>query len=192
MLISFNTFAAAPSPFKVASIEFNPQFHARDKNFQKMASLIADATKNGAKLILFPEMSTTGYLYHSRKEIAPYVDSIPGVTTTFFQRLAKKYNVYIVVGMPEKSKANIYYNSAFLVGPKGLIGSYRKNNLFTLESTWAARGEGIPVFHTPLGNIAIIICYDDYFYQSARLAALKGANIVTTHPPQSILPASAI
>jgi predicted amidohydrolase len=73
----------------------------------------------------------------------------------------------------------MYYNAAFLVGPDGLIGKYRKNNLFLLESAWAAPGNlGVPVFDTPLGKISIVICYDDYFYQSTRLASLRGANII--------------
>lgn len=82
--------------------------------------------------------------------------------------------------MPEVDPdTGLYYNAAFLVGPEGLVGKYRKNNLFLLESGWAAQGNlGVPVFDTPLGKISIIICYYDYFYQSARLAALKGANVL--------------
>jgi predicted amidohydrolase len=82
--------------------------------------------------------------------------------------------------MPEVDKnTGAYYNTAILVGPKGYIGKYRKTNLFTLESRWAGRGNlGIPVFKTALGKIAMIICYDDYFFESSRLPALKGADIL--------------
>ncbi|MTH95378.1 nitrilase-related carbon-nitrogen hydrolase [Roseibium sp. RKSG952] len=170
----------AQEVFKVAAVEFNPIFKQREQNFPAMEAAVKTASENGAKLILFPEMGTTGYVYGSRSEIAPFVDSIPGVTTAFFEKAAQQYGVYIVVGMPEvdPSTGN-YYNSAFLMGPDGLIGKYRKNNLFLLESEWAAQGNlGVPVFDTPLGKIGIIICYDDYYYQSARLASLKGANIL--------------
>ena len=79
-------------------------------------------------------MSTTGYVYGSRAEIAPFVDTIPGKTTGFFAKLAKDLDVYIVVGMPEvDADTGLYYNAAFLVGPQGLTGKYRKNNLFLLE-----------------------------------------------------------
>jgi predicted amidohydrolase len=171
---------AAADPFKVAAVEFNPVFKQREGNFPAMEAAVRRAAGNGAKLILFPEMSTTGYVYGSRAEIAPFVDTIPGKTTDFFEKLAEDLDVNIVVGMPEvDADTGLYYNAAFLAGPQGLIGKYRKNNLFLLESAWAAQGNlGSPVFDTPLGKIAIMICYDDYFYQSARLASLKGANIL--------------
>jgi len=178
--ISLPVFASEKAPFKVAAVEFNPLFKQREQNFPAMEALVKQAAEDQAKLILFPEMSTTGYLYGSRAEIAPFVDTIPGKTTAYFEELAKKYKVHIVVGMPEVDSATqMYYNAAFLVGPDGLIGKYRKNNLFLLESGWAGQGNlGIPVFDTELGKISIIICYDDYFYQSTRLASLKGANLL--------------
>ncbi|USG60367.1 hypothetical protein NBZ79_14440 [Sneathiella marina] len=176
----FPASASEKPSFKVAAIEFNPVFKQREQNFPAMEALVKQAAESEAKLILFPEMSTTGYLYGSRSEIAPFVDTIPGKTTSYFEELAKKYAVYIVAGMPEVDDATgMYYNAAFLVGPDGLVGKYRKNNLFLLESGWAAQGNlGIPVFDTELGKISIIICYDDYFYQSTRLASLKGANLL--------------
>jgi predicted amidohydrolase len=172
--------AQQAAPFKAAAVEFNPLFKQREQNFPAMEAAVKRAAEHGAKLILFPEMSTTGYLYGSRAEIAPFVDTIPGKTTAFFAGIAKKFGVYIVVGLPEvDNDTNMYYNAAFLVGPDGLIGKYRKNNLFLLESAWAAQGNlGVPVFDTPLGRISIVICYDDYFYQSTRLASLRGANII--------------
>jgi len=165
---------------KVAAVQFNPAFKEREANFPAMTAAVRQAAGNGAELILFPEMSTTGYLYGSRAEIAPFVDTIPGKTTDVFAALAKELGVHIVAGMPEvDADTGLYYNAAFLVGPEGFVGKYRKNNLFLLESGWAAQGNhGSPVFDTPLGRIAIMICYDDYFYQSARVASLKGANIL--------------
>jgi predicted amidohydrolase len=179
-LASVDVTAAVAKTFKVAAVEFNPVFKLREGNFPAMEAAVRRAAARGAKLVLFPEMSTTGYLYGSRVEIAPFVDTIPGKTTGFFAALARDLGVDIVVGMPEvDAGTGLYYNAAFLVGPQGLVGKYRKNNLFLLESAWAAQGNlGSPVFDTPLGKIAIMICCDDYFYQSARLASLKGANIL--------------
>lgn len=172
--------SAIADPYKVAAIEFNPAFKQREQNFPAMATAVRRAAAEGAKLILFPEMGTTGYLYGSRAEIAPFVDTIPGKTTGFLEPLANELDVHIVTGMPEvDADTGLYYNAAVLIGPDGLIGKYRKNNLFLLESGWAAQGNlGVPVFDTPLGKLSIIICYDDYYYQSARLAALKGANVL--------------
>lgn len=178
--ISLSSTSSAADRYKVAAVEFNPAFKQREQNFPAMEAAIRRAASKDAKLILFPEMSTTGYLYGSREEIAPFVDSIPGKTTEFFEPLARELGLHIVIGMPEVDPdTGLYYNAAFLVGPDGLVGKYRKNNLFLLEAGWAAQGNlGAPVFDTPLGKISIIICYDDYFYQSARLAALEGANVL--------------
>ncbi|TYC59001.1 nitrilase [Rhodobacterales bacterium] len=172
--------AGAQERFRAAAVEFNPVFKQREANFPAMEAAVKRTAGNGAKLILFPEMGTTGYLFGSRSEIAPFVDPIPGKTTAFFEKVAAENDVHIVVGMPEVDpETGVFYNSAFLAGPQGLIGKYRKNNLFLLESAWAAQGNlGVPVFDTPLGKIALMICYDDYFYQSARLAALRGAELL--------------
>jgi predicted amidohydrolase len=180
VLVGFPAFSQPATPFKVAAIEFNPAFKQREQNFPAIEAAVKEAADNQAKLVLFPEMGTTGYLYGSREEIAPFVDTIPGKTSQFLADVAKKYNVYIVAGMPEVDPVtDMYYNAAVFVGPDGLIGKYRKNNLFLLESAWAAQGDlGSPVFDTPLGRISIVICYDDYYYQSVRLAALKGADLI--------------
>ena len=180
VFVGVSSTGQAAETFKVAAVEFNPVFKKREANFPPMAAAARRAAAAGAKLILFPEMSTTGYLFGSRQEIAPFVDPIPGKTTMYFAELAKELVVHIVVGMPERDiDTNFYYNSAIIVGPEGYIGKYRKNNLFLLESRWAAQGNlGTPVFDTPLGKLALMICYDDYFYQSARVAALKGAEVL--------------
>lgn len=172
--------AFATEVFKVAAVEFNPVFKQREANFPAMEKAVARAAGQGAKLVLFPEMATTGYLFGSREEVAPFVDTVPGVTTQFFEKVARDHGVYIVVGMPEvDASTDLYYNSAIFVGPDEFIGHYRKNNLFLLESAWAAQGNlGNPVFETELGKISIIICYDDYFYQSVRVPALKGADLI--------------
>ncbi|MBO8162606.1 MAG: nitrilase [Brevibacillus sp.] len=168
-------------PFKVASVQFNPKLDERDGNIIALLKAVEEAADNGAKLIVTPEMATTGYHYHSREAIQPFVDTIPGCTTDQFAALCRKKNVYVVVGMPEvDAVTGLFYNSAALIGPTGWIGTYRKVHLWELEAHWAVPGDlGIPVFPTELGKIAINICMDSIFFESARLAALKGADILT-------------
>lgn len=167
-------------PFKVASIEFNPVLNERDKNVDKLLKLTEGAFKKGAKLVVAPEMSTTGYYYANRKSIRPFVDSIPGKTTDKFAKLAKKYDAYVVFGMPEvDKKTNLYYNAAALVGPKGYIGKYRKAQMWETETHWAAWGDlGVPVFDTKIGKIAINICMDSAYFETARIAGVEGADIL--------------
>ncbi|MEC1716944.1 nitrilase-related carbon-nitrogen hydrolase [Schinkia azotoformans] len=166
--------------FKVACIQFNPVLNEREKNIKALFAVIEEAAQQGAKLIITPEMATTGYYYKDRKAIASFVDLIPGHTTAFFESLAKSYKTFIVIGMPEQdSETGLYYNSAALIGPDGYIGKYRKIHLWESEAHWAAIGDlGVPVFETEIGNIAINICMDSVFFESARLAAVQGANIL--------------
>ncbi|WP_236860053.1 nitrilase-related carbon-nitrogen hydrolase [Candidatus Formimonas warabiya] len=166
--------------FKCAAVEFNPQLNERDENINDLYQVVETAAKNGAKLIVTPEMSTTGYYYKNRDAIKPFVDTIPGITTKKFETLAQKYNAYIVIGMAEVDQGTgIYYNSAALVGPKGYMGKYRKTHQWETEAHWAAWGDlGVPVFDTEIGKIAINICMDSAFFESSRIAALKGANIL--------------
>ncbi len=167
-------------PFQVASIQFNPILNEREKNVEELLKVAEKAFKNGAKLVVAPEMSTTGYYYADRESIKPFVDTIPGKTTEEFEKLTKKYNGYMVFGMPEvDEKTNMYYNSAALVGPDGYIGKYRKTQLWETEMHWAAWGDlGVPVFDTEIGKIAINICMDSAYFETARLAGIAGADIL--------------
>jgi predicted amidohydrolase len=179
------------SPYKVASIQYNPVLHEKDKNIEGLTTIIREAAENGAKLIVTPEMVTTGYHYSSRSTITPFVETIPGLTSTHFEQIAKEFGIYIVLGMPEvDEETDIYYNSAALIGPEGYIGKYRKTHLFEIEEHWSAWGDlGVPVFETEIGNIAINICMDSTFFESSRLAAINGADILcfpTNSSAQSI------
>lgn len=166
--------------YKVAAVQFEPELGKVKQNRFRIAELAVKAARQGAKLIVFPEMATSGYVWESRQEIAPFVETIPGETTVILSEICKKYECFIVIGLPEVDKDNeSYYNSAVLVGPTGLIGSYRKTHLFSADPKWAREGkEEIPVFDTPLGKIAMLICMDAMYFEPSRIAALKGAEII--------------
>lgn len=177
--------------FKVACIQFNPILNERNKNIESLLEVVIEAASQDAKLIVTPEMVTTGYYYKDRTSIAPFVDTIPGMTTSRFEEVTKKFNTYVVFGMPEVDvETGIYYNAAALIGPNGYIGKYRKIHLWESEAHWSAMGDlGVSVFETELGKIAINICMDSIFFESARLAAVQGADILafpTNSSSQSI------
>ncbi|MGG3471272.1 nitrilase-related carbon-nitrogen hydrolase [Neobacillus pocheonensis] len=167
-------------PFKAAVIEFNPILNNLDDNLKNLAEVVKKAAEKGAKLIVTPEMSTTGYHYENRSAIRPYVDTIPGKTTALFEEIATRYQTHIVIGMAEVDDHDgLFYNSAALIGPNGYIGKYRKIHQWATEDTWASWGDlGVPVFETEIGKIAIIICFDANYFESARMAAINGADIL--------------
>lgn len=174
------TAEAAIKPFLAAALQFNPVLYERDKNINDLAKAVEMAAVRGAKLIVAPEMATTGYQYNSRDEISSYVDTIPGVATDRISEVTKKYGVYVVFGIAERdAETDLYYNAAAFVGPDGYIGKYRKSHQWEAEEHWAAWGDlGVPVYDTPLGKIAINICMDATYFETARLAGLGGADIL--------------
>jgi predicted amidohydrolase len=171
---------AAPAPFMAAAIQFEPTMFAKLANMLELSRLTEEAARHGARLIVLPEMATTGYCWHDRAEIASEVEPIPGPTTDHFHTLAARYECYIVVGMPEVVPATgVYYNSAALIGPTGVIGVYRKTHAFIAEPKWAKDGDlGIPVFETELGRIAITICMDACYPEAHLVPALNGADVI--------------
>ncbi|PYZ97670.1 nitrilase [Alteribacter lacisalsi] len=172
--------ARKKEPFKVAAVQFNPKLNRRNTNIRALMKVVREAAEEGAKLIVTPEMATTGYHYLDRSAIAPYIDTIPGITTAQFAQIAREYDTYIVIGMAEHDlESGLYYNSAALVGPDGYIGKYRKIHQWVVENYWSCWGDtGCPVFETEIGNIAMIICQDSTYFESSRLAAVNGADIL--------------
>ncbi len=132
---------------------------------------------------MFPEAAVSGYLFSDPEQIAPYLDTIPGKTTAALAPILKRTGMYMSVGIAERdAETGVAYNAAVLLGPEGIIGTYRKNGLNPQDQKVFAPGNtGVEVFDTPLGRIALLICYDDTYWQYARLAALRGAQIIAWH-----------
>jgi len=151
-------------------------------NIRKMATYITKAKKQKADLIIFPELVLTGYTIRDR--IYELAETIPGPSTRKVENLAKLHNINIIYGMPEKSaKANaVIYNTAVLTTPKGTFGYYRKMYLPTHsvfeEKRYFRQGYESPTFATPIGKIGLIICYDIFFPETARLLRLKGTELI--------------
>ena len=164
---------------KVATVQFEPTMFEKERNIARLIELCEAAALAGARLIVTPEMGTTGYCWFDRTEVAPFVETIPGLTMDRFAALARKHDCYIVFGMPEVDGDGIYFNCAVLIGPDGVIGWHRKTHPYISEPKWASPGDlDHQVFDTPIGRIALLICMDIHFVETARLAALRGADVI--------------
>ena len=165
--------------YKAAAIQYEPTQFKKEYNISSLLKFCEEAAKTGSKLIVTPEMGTTGYCFLDREEIKPLVESIPGPTTDKFYEISKRYDCYIVIGFPEVDKeTNLYYNSAVLIGPEGIIGKHRKSHSYIAEPKWSAPGQEHLVYNTKIGKIAILICMDIHFIETARLVALQDADII--------------
>ena len=171
--------------FSTALVQMEPAHLNRKRNIDKMTGFIREAAAAGARLIVFPELVITGYVppYVPSERIAFYEASepVPGPTSTLIQHLAQEYGVYVVFGMIERGQSDlgpVMYNVAVMVGPGGVIACHRKVHLPGGEKLYFVPGSEIRVFATDLGRIALLVCYDFWFPESARIAGLKGAQVI--------------
>src|SRR5436305_6005710 len=96
-----NTSPTSFNRYRVAAIQYESTLGEKEKNVADLLRLVEEAAQHEARLIVLPEMATTGYCWESRAEIAPHVESIPGPTTNRFQQLAANYNCLIAIGLTQ-------------------------------------------------------------------------------------------
>jgi predicted amidohydrolase len=168
---------------RLAVVQTNPTFGKVRSNIELALTLMESVR---ADLYVLPELFNTGYNFIDVEEVKKLSEEASGPTFQTMRRFAADRLVYIVYGFAEK--ADRFYNSAALVGPKGSVGVYRKVHLFDRENVFFTPGNlGFPVFDLPFGKIGIMICFDWIYPESARTLALKGAQLVA-HPSNLILP----
>jgi len=167
---------------KVVLAQISCKREDKTENIKQMEKTVKKAKKQGADLVIFPELSLTGYVV--RDQIYELAETIPGSSTKVMENIARKTKAYIVFGMPEiseKAQATIY-NTAVLVGPEGFIGKYRKMYLPTHsvfeEKRYFRPGYQAQAFDTEIGKIGLVICYDIYFPEVIRLTRLRGAQLI--------------
>ena len=167
---------------KLALAQISSQRENKEKNLEKIEDFTIKAKEHGADLVIFPELSLTGYVLHD--QVYELAEVIPGPSTKRIENLAKKTGLHIIFGMSElseKTEATIF-NTAVLVGPNGLIGKYRKMYLPTHsvfeEKRYFRPGYQTAAFNTAIGKIGLFICYDIFFPEVCRLIRLKGAELV--------------
>lgn len=170
-------------PIKVAAVDFIPAWGDRDGNIRRLVQAAERVAAEGVNYAVFPETAISGYDFANPAQLAPFVDTIPGQATAALLPVLKRTGLYMSVGIAEKDSATgIFYNTAVLMGPEGIIGKYRKNGLNGQDVQLFGPGDtDVGVFDTPIGRIALIICYDDTYWQYDRLAALRGAQIIGWH-----------
>ena len=167
---------------KLALAQISSKRENKKENLQKIEELTIRAQEQASDLVIFPELSLTGYVV--RDQIYELAETIPGPSTKKIEGIAKKTGMHIIFGMPElseKTKATIF-NTAVFVGPTGFIGKYRKMYLPTHsvfeEKRYFRPGYQTAAFNTALGNIGLCICYDLFFPEVCRLTRLKGAQFI--------------
>ena len=155
------------------------------ENMQKTAERIEEAAKIGAQIICLQELYRTRYFPQNKNlNVKGLAETIPGDSTRLFSKLAKKHKIVIIAPLFEKSKESKFYNSAVVISSKGeVLGTYRKAHIpqdpyFYEKDYFEAGDTDYQVYDTEFARIGVLICYDQWFPEPARINTLKGAEII--------------
>lgn len=154
-------------------------------NLKKSLALTEKAAKRGAKIICTQELFRSQYFCQNEDhENFKLAESIPGPSTKAFQKIAKKHGVVIVASLFEKRASGLYHNTAVIIDADGaLLGIYRKMHIpddpLYYEKFYFTPGDtGFRAWDTKFGRIGVLICWDQWYPEGARLTALQGAEIL--------------
>ncbi len=155
------------------------------KNLAKQLALLERALKKGAKIVCTQELFRSQYFCQSEEHrFFALAESIPGPSTDAFGKLAKKYRAVIVASLFEKRAAGVYHNTAAVIDADGsLMGVYRKMHipddpLFYEKFYFTPGDTGFRAWKTKVATIGVLICWDQWFPEGARLTAMQGAEIL--------------
>jgi N-carbamoylputrescine amidase len=154
-------------------------------NLAKTLRLAEQAARQGANIICTQELFRSQYFCQCEDhEYFKLAESIPGPTTEKFQKLAKKYGVVIIASLFEKRASGLYHNTSAIIDADGsLMGIYRKMHIpddpLFYEKFYFTPGDlGFRVWNTRFGKIGVLICWDQWYPEGARLTAMQGAEIL--------------
>src|SRR4051794_3776232 len=154
-------------------------------NMAKAVARIRDAAKEGAQIVCLPELFLSQYFCQSEDHANfALAEEIPGPTTSELEKVAREAGVVIVASLFEKRAAGVYHNTAAIIDADGqYLGKYRKMHIpddpSYYEKFYFAPGDlGFQAWPTRHGKIGVCVCWDQWYPESARLTALRGAQIL--------------
>ena len=164
----------------IAAAQFGPVLGDPDANRATAAGAVRDAAAQGARLVVLPELSDSGYVFTGPDEArALATRAADSPTLNQWRDLAAAHGCAVVGGFCELGDDDLLYNSAALVDESGTRAVYRKTHLWDREKLIFTPGaDAPPVVSLPYGQVAVMICYDLEFPEWARLAALDGADLI--------------
>jgi N-carbamoylputrescine amidase len=155
------------------------------ENLSKAQTRIREAAKRGAQIICLQELFRSQYFCREENaDLFELAEPIPGPTTTALGATARELGVVIVAPVFERRAAGVYHNSAAIIDADGSVkGLYRKMHIpddpLYYEKFYFTPGDlGFPSFETRFGRIGVLICWDQWYPEGARLMSLSGANIL--------------
>ena len=172
---------------KKIKIGFLQQHNVADQqlNITRLASGIANLAEHGAQLIVLQELHNSLYFCQTENvNLFDLAEQIPGPSTNFYGELARQYGVVIVTSLFERRAAGLYHNTAVVIEKDGTIaGKYRKMHIpddpAYYEKFYFTPGDlGFHPIETSLGKLGVLVCWDQWYPEAARLMALQGAELL--------------
>jgi predicted amidohydrolase len=172
---------------RIAAVQMDVQLGQSETNLAAMIAKLESAVAAGALLTIFPECSLSGYCFDSREEAIPYAETIPGPSCERLAGVCSRLGAFAIMGMLEATEDKLF-NACVLVGPNGIVASYRKIHLPFLGIDRFTDPGDRPFEVNSAGELRVgmNICYDSAFPESARVMALDGADLIalpTNFPP---------
>lgn len=152
-------------------------------NLKKTVEKVKEAVSRGARIICLQELYRTVYFPQcENKDASQLAETIPGESTEAFSNLAKEHEVVIIVPLFERTESG-YYNSVVVIDADGsLLETYRKVHIphdpLFYEKNYFQPGGEFRIYDTRYARLSVLICYDQWFPEAARIATLKGADII--------------
>ena len=168
-------------------IGFLQQHNVADRrtNILRLAEGIADLAKRGAQLVVLQELHNSLYFCQAEKvDNFELAEPIPGPSTQMFGEIAKQCGVVIVLSLFERRAAGLYHNTAVVIEKDGSIaGKYRKMHIpddpAYYEKFYFTPGDlGFHPIDTSVGRLGVMVCWDQWYPEAARLMALQGAELL--------------
>lgn len=155
------------------------------ENTERAEARIEEAARQGAQIVCLQELFRSEYFCREeRAELFDLAEPVPGPTTERLGRLAQRLGVAIVASLFERRAPGLYHNTAAVLTPDGqLAGIYRKMHIpedpLYFEKFYFTPGDlGYRAFDTPFARIGVLVCWDQWYPEAARLTALQGAEIL--------------
>ncbi|MGD0013591.1 MAG: carbon-nitrogen hydrolase [Bryobacteraceae bacterium] len=175
---------AEDSRFKIGLIQMACATDPNE-NLAKAEWRIREAAARGAGIVCLQELFRTQYFCREENAaLFALAEPVPGPTTECLGRLARELGIVVIASLFERRAPGLYHNTAAVIGPDGAIaGLYRKTHIpddpLYYEKFYFTPGDlGYPCFETRFGKIAVLICWDQWYPEAARLAALQGALVL--------------
>ena len=168
-----------PSPIRIAGVQMDIKIGDVAANRAAIVGQMGVAAAAGARLVVFPECALTGYGFESREEALAFAEPIPGPSVQTIESHCARLGIAAAFGLLERDGDRLY-NACVLVGPSGVIGSYRKVHLpFLGVDRFADPGDRPFAVHEYDGlRVGMHICYDGSFPESGRVLSLLGADLL--------------